>query len=424
MNKIYKVFALAGMITMLGACNSDPEYYVLKEQPDEMHVAAQLGVNGDSEKNLITLSGNFINDDAVRLTWTAIPSNDPVKYLVRFYATESKNDNYTQYYCNPETCPNQKECQYNHDGVFGMDEKGNYTFSLTHNQLNSIIARWAYPGDEINVTAMVVGTINNELTYIKPQTSTIDFNAVGWEKYPISLIAYVTDAKGKKSTLELTQKDLGTGVYTGELTAAAGTVYFQKPVTSKQAASYYMDPETGLLKYIEEELPNAPVREEEMQFTITGAGTLMVDVNDEYNDVQILKIQMPAGANPYMVGDGIDVGWVLQQAPYYMVQSSNPRTPYIYTWTGQFYAPGDYPAPDQNGVGGNGKGEFKVLTADAWGGMGFYASEAGANPAENHVLMPARAESDGGDNKWIVPVTGKYTFTIDALNMTTSFERN
>lgn len=421
MNKIYKMFALAGMVAMLGACNVDPEYYELPDQPDEMHIAAKLGANSDAEKNLVTLSGTYSDADAVVLSWSPIKTNNPVQYLVRFMATESKNDNYTQYYCDRATCTSNG-CPYNHDGHFSTDANGNITFSVTHNQLNTVIARWAYPGDEISVTAQVVGTINDEQTYIKPQNSTVAFNAVGWEKYPVSLIAYITDAKGKKSTIELTQPTLGTGVYTGDITVTSGTVYFQKPVTSKQAASYYMG-EDGKLKYIEEELPNAPVREDEQQFTITEAGTLMVDVNDEYLDVRVLNIQMPSGATPYMVGDGIDVGWQLEQPAYYMTPSADPRTPYIYSWTGNFYAPGDYPAPDANGVSGNGKGEFKVLTANAWGGMGFYAPEAGANPAENHELKPARAENEGGDNKWVVPESGKYTFTIDALNMTTSFEK-
>lgn len=419
MNKIYKMFALAGMVAMLGACNSDPEYYVLEEQPDEMHIAAQLGVNGDKEKNLITLSGNFMNDDAIQLSWKEIKSNDPVNYLVRFYATESKNDNYTQYYCNPETCENIKECIYNHEGRFGKDANGNITFSITHNQLNSIIARWAYPGDEINVTAQVVGTVNNAQTYIKPQTSVADFNAVGWEKYPITLIAYITDAKGKKSTIELKQNELGTGVYTGELTATSGSVYFQKPVTSKQAASYYKDPETGLLKYIEEELPNAPIREEEEQFTITGSGTLMVDVNDEYLDVQIINMVITGDQRPYLFGDATDCGWTTKQELYYMSRSTNPRTPYIFTWTGQFYAQGEFPGKTDS------EGRFKILLNDndARDNTVIFAPEADANPLENHVLSKP-GDNSGSDFKWLIPETGRYTFTIDAMNMTTSFERN
>lgn len=412
MNKLYKFFMLLGVVALMASCNKDPEYYELPDQPDEMHVGATLGVNSDSEKNLIVLSGTYSNETALTLTWSPIQVNDPVSYLVRFYATESKNDDHTAFFADGET-----GCI----GTFGKDASGNLTYTITHNDLNTIVARWAFPGDEISITAQVVGTINNEQVYIKPQTSTVDVNVVGWEKYPISLIAFITDSKGKLSTLELTQNTLGTGVYTGKINVTAGTVYFQKPVTSKQAASYYMG-EDGKLKYIDEETPNAPTREDELQFTITEAGTLMVDVNDEYLDVRVLNIKMPEGATPYMVGDGIDVGWTLNVSAYYMTPSANPRTPYIYSWTGNFYAPGAYPAPDTNGVSGNGKGEFKVLTANAWGGMGFYAPEAGTNPAENHILLPARSESEGGDNKWVVPTTGKFTFTIDALNMTTSFE--
>lgn len=418
MNKIYKMFALAGMVTMLGACNVDPEYYELPDQPDEMHVAAQLGINSEADKNLINLSGTYSDENAVVLSWSPIKDNNPVKYLVRFMATESKNDNYTPYYCDRATCTSNG-CPYNHDGHFGTDANGNITFSITHNQLNTVIARWAFPGDEISVTAQVVGTINNEQTYIKPQNSTVAFNAVGWEKYPVSLIAYITDAKGKKSTVELTQPTLGTGVYTGDITVTSGTVFFQKPVTSKQAASYYMG-EDGKLKYVEEDVPNAPVREDLQQFTITQAGTLMVDVNDDYLDVQILNIQMPAGATPCMVGDGTEVGWVENSPAGLFKMSENPRTPYIYSWTGMFYAPNEFPGLEE---GKSSEGTFKILLEGKYENNCFFAPEANANPAENHTLRPARLQNDGGDNKWLVPETGKYTFTINAMEMTTSFEK-
>lgn len=405
MNKIYKLFVLAGIVALMTACNKEPEYYVLPDQPDEMHVQAVLGANSDAEKNLVVLSGTYSNDDAVTLTWTPINSNDPVSYLVRFYATDSKNDNYTAFFADGDETS---------VGKFGQDANGNVTYAITHNDLNTIVARWAYPGDEISITAQVVGTIHNELTYIKPQTSTTELNVVGWEKYPISLIAYITDAKGKLSTVELTQKNLGTGVYTADITVTSGSVFFQKPVTSKQAASYYKG-EDGKLKYVDEEVPNAPVREDEEQFTITSAGTLMVDVNDEYLDVQILNIKMPAGASPCMVGDGTDIGWVENAAAGAFTSSTNPRTPYIYSWSGQFYAKGEFPGNTGS------EGTFKILLEGTYGGNCFFAPEANANPAENHTLSPARLQGDGGDNKWLVPATGKYTFTLDALNMTTSF---
>lgn len=409
MNKIYKMFALAGMVAMFGACNEDPEYYVLEDQPDEMHIKAQLGANSNAEKNLVTLAGAYSSDDAVELTWSSIKSNDPVSYLIRFYATESKNDNYTNYIC---SCTDPG-CAYEHNIGKFTSENGVNKFTITHNDLNTIVARWAYPGDEISITAQVVGTIKNELTYIKPQTSTVSLNVVGWEKYPVSLIAYITDAKGKQSTIELTQKTLGTGVYTADVTATAYSVYFQKPVSSKQAASYYKG-EDGKLKYIEEDIPNAPVRETEEQFTFNTAGTLMVDVNDEYLDVQVLNLNMPAGANPYIVGDGTDIGWTTKVASGYMIPSSNPRTPYIYSYTGQFYAQGEFPGKTDS------EGTFKILVDDNFSSNGFFAPALNANPLENHELPKAGANS-GSDYKWLVPATGKYTFTIDVMNMTTSF---
>lgn len=383
--KLYKFFMLLGVVALMASCNKDPEYYELPDQPDEMHVKLTFGNGGDAEKNLIHLSGTYLNEEAVKLTWDAIPSEYPVTYLVRFFATENKNESTTDYY----------------------EVGSNTEFSITHNDLNSIVARWAIPGDEVPISAEIVGTVNNDKHYIKPEVSVYEFNAIGWEKYPTSLHIHMTDLNGRASMVELTQPQLGTGVYSAQINVNPCTFYFTKTSYAPFPA-YYNDGE-GKLLYVEDE-----GEYETFSTTETGLRTIMVDVNDEYLDVRVLNIQMPAGANPYMVGDGTDIGWTTKSAAGYMVQATDPRTPYVYSYTGQFYAQNEFPGSETS------EGTFKILVDDSFSSNGFFAPEFNCNPLTNHVL-PKAGDNAGSDFKWLVPATGKYTFTIDALNMTTSF---
>lgn len=376
MKTLYKLFMLFGLVGMVTACNEDPEYYTLEDQPDEMHVV----LNTTS----IRLTAAHINEEAIKLTWNPIKSTDSVSYMVRFYATENRHEDVTDFY-----------------------EVGTATeFSITHNDMNSIVARWAIPGDEIYVTAQVVGTIHNQLKYIKPQVSTADFKAVGWEKYPEHL--YLRTSLGG-APVELSQRQLGTGVYEASVSLQPCTYHFSK-FSYDEYPAYYMGSD-GKLQYVEE----AGTYTEFENKLPSGKYTIIVDVNDKFLDARVLNIQIPAGSTPSMVGDGTDTGWNTKVPSSYMTLDSNPRTPYIYRWTGQFYAKGEF--PDDAGS----EGTFKILLHDEYGDECFFAPENNADPSENHILKPARKQGSQ-DYKWLVPKTGKYTFTIDVLNMTTSFE--
>ena len=376
MKTLYKLFMLIGVLTIATACNKDPEYYTLEDQPDEMHVA----INTPS----VRLTAAHINEEAIKLTWTPIQSTDSVSYMVRFYATDNKNEDVTEFF-----------------------EVGKNTeFSITHNDLNSIVARWAIPGEEVNVTAQVVGTVHNPNKYLKPEVSIVDFKATGWEKYPEHLYLY-TSLSGSPTTLS--QRKLGTGVYEATVKLSPCTYHFSKFSYTSYPA-YYMGTD-GKLQYVESEGTYT-----EFNNTLpAGTYTIIVDVNDQYLDSRILNIQIPAGATPSVVGDGTDIGWNTKVAASYMTLTTNPRTPYIYTWTAQFYAPKEFPN------NANSEGTFKILLNDNFGGEGFFAPENNTNPLENHILKPARTQGSQ-DYKWLVPKTGKYTFTIDVYNMTTSFE--
>ena len=127
---------LIALIVALTGCNEDPTYYKLDDQPDHMHLKV-------SEAD-ITLSKALENDVAVTFTWEAaqspIASYDSITYAFRLYNTEDKNGSSTEF----------------------MKIGRETTKSFTTDELNSIISKWIAPGEKINITAEVVGTVNNE----------------------------------------------------------------------------------------------------------------------------------------------------------------------------------------------------------------------------------------------------------------------
>ena len=116
------VCAVAAALT---SCNKDPEYFELPSYPDEMHVKSSV--------ESIILNKGIANDVAVTLTWdkatSPISPNDKVTYKVCLYPSSTK-DLKSDYIETEET-----------------------QLQLTHDQLNSMMARWALPGEAVKVTA-------------------------------------------------------------------------------------------------------------------------------------------------------------------------------------------------------------------------------------------------------------------------------
>ena len=73
--------------------------------------------------------------------------------------------------------------------------------------------------------------------------------------------------------------------------------------------------------------------------------------------------------------------------------------PYIYTWTGNIIA----------------GGEFKIGLGSSWGDQFFYAPSANTDPFANETLLPYRLQDDGGDLKWVPTQSGVYTVKLSLL---------
>lgn len=376
MNKIfYQTMGLCSILGMMTACNEDPEYFTLEGQADEMHIVAST----DS----LVLDKGIEDETAITFTWDAASSPlnpaDSVSYSLRLYATANKTANYTDYY------------------ELGTERE----ISFTHDELNTIIGRWVLPGQEVQVTAQVVGTVHNTEKYVKPQSSTIEFVVTGYEKYPTYIYIRITDSEtGETSIQRLAQRALGTGLYEGTFDVKPCTYHFVTSAESDYPAYGSADGE----KMVYLNSGTIP----EFTNTETGRRTFIVDTNNEYNDCRMIEIlQLPIPETMRICGSGCSIGWDPGSSDG-LFKIEDPRNPHLLSWTGEFIS----------------GGEIKICLGSSWSDQFFYAPEPNTDPLVNHDLGMYRYEADGGDVKWVPTVSGrfKFTFCLDVKNMCTKFE--
>lgn len=377
MKKIfYQIIGLCSLLGAATACNEDPEYFTLADQPDEMHIVAST--------DKLVLDRGKEDEIAITFSWDAahspVNATDLVSYSLRLYVTANKTANTTDFF------------------ELGSDLKK----SFTHDELNSIVGTWVLPGQEVKVTAQVVATVHNEDKYIKPASSTVEFTVSGYEKYPAYIYICMTDADGKVSTQRLGQRSLGTGLYEGTFDVTPCTYHFVTVAGEDYPAYGNSGDDLHMIYLNEGEI-------KEFTNTETGRRTFIVDTNSEYNDCRMIEIlELPVPETMYMVGNGCSVGWNLNSGDG-LFKIEDARNPHLYSWTGEF----------------NAGGEIKIsLGGGSWGeDPFFFAPEPNADPLTNHDLDKYRLQGDGGDVKWVPTVSGRYKFTfcLDVKNMHTEF---
>lgn len=373
MKKSIYLFGLLGTVLAMTSCNEDPTYFELPTYPDEMHIKSSV--------EEIVLNKGIANETAVTLTWdkasSPISSSDEVTYKVCLYPSAQK-DLKSEYI---ETGTNQQ-------------------LQLTHDQLNSMVARWAIPGEAVKVTAQVLSIVNNEQKYVRPEISTVEFVVTGYEKYPPYLYMVITDRNGIKTTQRMEQRQLGTGIYEVSLNMVPCTFRFQ---TSDAEYPLYGQSGDGKLDYVTEGAFT------EFNNEASGTRTIIVDTNSEYNDCRVLDIvQLPTPGVIWICGNGCSVGWNTNTTAGRMEMVGSAREPYYYAWTGDF----------------NAGGEIKIGLGGGWGDQFFFAPTDNADPVTDHRLFMYRFQDAGGDVKWVPSVSGRYTFKLCLLadDMWTSFE--
>lgn len=376
MNRILNIgLVVCAICAGLTSCNKDPEYFELPTYPDEMKVKSSI--------EEIVLQESMANDVALVLSWnkatSPISPNDKVTYKVCFYPSQAK-DKKSKYIETEET-----------------------QLSLTHNELNSMVARWALPGEPIKVTAQVLSIVENETKYVKPEVSTVEIVMTGWEKYPQYIYMIMTKDDESVATERLEQRELGTGVYEATFEIEPCTFHFVTNAAEPYPV-YSMDPEG------DGEQMEFVVQGEYTEFEsyLLGKRTVIVDVNGDYNDCRIVEmVDIPTPFHIWIVGDGCSVGWNPNSPAGRFEMVDNVREPWWYEWTGDFYEPKE--ATDTESAT---EGMFKIGLEDVNGYdcLFFFAPKSGTDPAQDNTLIAPR--KGGADDKWLVTKESAGTHTI------------
>ena len=382
MNKLLNIgLFICAICAGLTSCNKDPEYFELPTYPDQMKV--------QSSATEMVLQEENANEVALVLTWNKVVSpvspDDKVSYKVCFYPTVDK----------------QKKSKY-----IDTDEN---RLELTHNELNSMLARWALAGEAMKVTAQVLSVVDSEQKYVKPQVSTIELTLTGWEKYPQYLYMVMTDDEGNQKRERLEQNQLGTGVYQALIKLKPCTYHFTTNATGDYPI-YCMNPEG------DGEQMDFVVQGEYTDFinSIDGERTVMVDVNGDFNDCRIINMIKLPSDHIWIVGDGCSVGWVENNPAGYFEMIGGIREPWIWAWTGEFLEPYEK-GKKANGEPEMTEGRFKIGLQSSYNEQMLFAPKADADPAVEKGIDGPR--SGGDDNKWLVTKesAGIHTLTLYLL---------
>ena len=374
---LYNISLICAMCAVLTSCNKDPEYFSLPYNADEMHVRCSV--------EDIVLDKSKGNQSAVTFSWdkatSPVSASDVVTYKLCIYPSAQKD---------------QKSAY--------LDAGTNLSLTLTHDELNSMVARWVLPGQSVRLTAQVVSAVNNETRYVRPEVSTIEFTATGYEKYPTYLYMIMTDSEtGTVTNQRLEQRQLGTGIYEATVNLKACSYHF---TTGEEAYPVYgmaADGDGQQMQYVTDG------EYTEFENSVNGRRTIIVDTNPEYNDCRVLDIvTLPTPGVIWICGNGCSVGWNTNTPDGHMDMVGSAREPYYYAWTGEFIA----------------GGELKIGLGGGWGDYFFYAPENNADPLTDHRLNMYRKQDAGGDVKWVPSVSGRYTFTLCLLatDLHTTFE--
>jgi len=358
----------------LTSCNEDPKYFELPTYPDEMHVQCSV--------EELVLNKGIADQTALTLTWQKATSplspTDEVTYKVCFYPSAVK----------------EQQSDY-------IDVGTAQQLTISHDELNSMVARWALPGEAVKVTAQVLSIVNNEQRYVRPEKSTTEFTVTGYEKYPPYLYMHLTDeATGAERTERMEQRQLGTGIYELSVNMTPCSYYF---TTTESPYPLYAQQQGEQLTYVTEGSYTP------FTSNVVGQRTVIVDTNTDFNDCRVLDIvQLPTPGLIWICGNGCSVDWNTNTAEGRLTMTGTAREPYYYSWTGDFKA----------------GGELKIGLGGGWGDPFFFAPEANADPLTDHRLPMYRLQDAGGDLKWVPSVSGRYTFTLCLLatDMHTTFE--
>ena len=275
-NKIF--FLLAMLSCLIVGCKDEDIRYSIERPDDTMHLQVS--------NEYVELNQKFGKEEAVTFSWNEV-TNAPLDSKVTYYFKLDIADN---------------------DFGTSIDKMripaGEHSVSFTHKKMNALLTKWKIePGERVTLEAEIIAEIEETDCYVKPELSTVRFDAVGYEIQPYDIYVMGTALEGATdpvNALKMTE-EISEEVYTWYGVMKEGDYKFILNTTG-QSPSYTQGAD-GSVVFNEHETGN------ETPFTINKAGFYVLKLNIEagtlnadypttdYNDVWMVGEATPAGWN-------------------------------------------------------------------------------------------------------------------------------
>ena len=369
-NKIF--FLLAMLSCLIVGCKDEDIRYSIERPDDTMHLQVS--------NEYVELNQKFGKEEAVTFSWNEV-TNAPLDSKVTYYFKLDIADN---------------------DFGTSIDKMripaGEHSVSFTHKKMNALLTKWKIePGERVTLEAEIIAEIEETDCYVKPELSTVRFDAVGYEIQPYDIYVMGTALEGATdpaNALKMTE-EISEEVYTWYGVMKEGDYKFILNTTG-QSPSYTQGAD-GSVVFNEHETGN------ETPFTINKAGFYVLKLNIEagtlnadypttdYNDV-------------WMVGEATPAGW--------NIMSSTKLTKDPVNQVAFYY----------EGLLKTGDMKFPLELKEDWNVAWLMPIENGTHEFGDNRMERIEAGIQGHDYKWNITKEGNYRVTLNMYTMTIDFK--
>lgn len=373
-NKIF--FLLAMLSCLIVGCKDEDIRYSIERPDDTMHLQVS--------NEYVELNQKFGKEEAVTFSWNEV-TNAPLDSKVTYYFKLDIADN---------------------DFGTSIDKMripaGEHSVSFTHKKMNALLTKWKIePGERVTLEAEIIAEIEETDCYVKPELSTVRFDAVGYEIQPYDIYVMGTALEGATdpaNALKMTE-EISEEVYTWYGVMKEGDYKFILNTTGQSPS--YTQGSDGSVVFNEHETGN------ETPFTINKAGFYVLKLNIEagtlnadypttdYNDV-------------WMVGEATPAGW--EQGKEAFVYDFNVDKGTFY-WEGELKA-GSFKCP--------------INVDGSWAITCYMPKQAGEDgKASLNMTDVQLVQPNGNDYQWKVEESeaGQYRVELNVLTNKIKFEK-